>query len=64
MLVVVEVVLVDVGVVLVFGVAFVVVVVVVFGVGVVVGLVSVELIMVSWYCAPPSPRTTALTSHW
>ena len=47
-LVVVEVVLVDVGVVLVFGMAFVVVVVVVvvFGVGVVVGLVTVLLLVV------------------
>jgi hypothetical protein len=42
---VVEVVLVDVGVVLVFGMAFAAVVVVVFGVGVVVGLVSVELLV-------------------
>ena len=59
MLVVVEVVLVDVGVVLVFGMAFVVVFVVVSGVGVVVGLVSVELIMVSWYCTPPlSPHNS------
>jgi hypothetical protein len=47
MLVVVEVVLVDVGVVLVFEMAFVVVVVVVFGVGVVVGLVAVLLMVVA-----------------
>jgi hypothetical protein len=47
MLVVVEVVLVDVGVVLGLGMAFAVVVVVVVGVGVVVGLVSAELMVVA-----------------